>query len=1756
MFRRNKMSRIILQNIFFFISISLVFGESYSINLSSDKTQLFLLENTPEKISLKYEISQINGFDVETERGIFSEISIPQGHFVGAIGTPKLPAKKEIIEIPFGAEVSIRVTGFDLQEYTLEDFGINRNLIPAQPSISKGTDLNDVVFEYDQSAYNKNTFSKHEIASIEVLGILRGVRLARIVLAPVQYNPTTNKIQIYNNLEVQIDLTGSDEELTSYIKASTYSPYFDVVYQSILNNRDQDYPEHPDLVHYPVKYLIVSDPMFENALQPFIEWKTLKGFEIITGYTNDIGSSVSNIQAWIVDQYNAGTPNSPAPSFVLFVGDVQQVPASSTGSSSNKKTDLYYCSIEGDMFPEMYYGRFSATNTIQLQAQIDKTLYYEKYEFEDPSYLDKVTLIAGADGYWNPAVGQPTVLYGTQNYFNASFGFSQVNSYLNSYSGCYDTVDEGIGLINYTAHCGETEWSSPHLSQADVNNFTNNDLYTIAIGNCCLAADFGYSECIGETWMRKSNGGAVAYIGSSPSSYWFEDFYWAVGAFPIQGNNDGYVPTYEETTWGTYDGPFESDYVSTSGMIFVGNLAVTEVDLEGYPQHSSPLYYWQAYNVLGDPSLVPFLTQGEVNSVNFMNVLPVGIDFFEVSAEPGSYVAISFNGILHGTALVGEGGSVEVPIIPIYEVGMADVVITKPQYQPLLSQVTVAPLDGPYVTINEFTIDAGDDDIIEFGETVYLTVTLENVGTVPASGIEMNLSENDEYITLLDDFEDFGIIPPDNSFTQTNAYSFIVSNSVPDDHHFTLTALINSNEDSWENSINMTAYAPVITAGNIQVINDNNSNGRLDPGETADINITLENDGGAVASGVSVLLSTPDPHLTITGSSGNIELFEANSSEELIFSVTVSEDTEIGHIVSFELNITADNEFLAVDNFTLAVGLVLEDYEMGSFSGFPWAFGGNAPWSISNQAYEGNYCAQSGAISNVQTTEMYVSVYVTTDGEISFYYKVSSEVGYDYLRFFIDGTEMGAWSGEVDWLPASYPVSEGEHTFRWIYEKDSSVSSGTDCSWIDYVVFPSVSPPQYPDITITPSNLEANLEPGGTSEEELLITNEGEGVLNYSVTVATNSRESSDTNPLKLSKGELDPREGSAPEKDNGGPDAFGYYWIDSDDPVGPTYNWIEINSIGTALSGGGDDYSWGSIELGFVVSFYGNLYTTVNICSNGFMSFTSPATTYSNEGIPSAPEPNTLIAPLWDDLNPNSGGTIYYHHEPDKFIVEWDGVPHYGSGGPETFQVIINTNGTILFQYKTVDYGTSCTVGIENSEGTDGLQVAFNSEYLHYDMAILFYADDPWISVSPLSGTIDQGEYENLIVSFNAEDLEEGEYTATINVSSNDPDEYNISVPVILTVGADMNVEITVEHYEDWNMVGLPLIVEDTNVMSVFPDAVENTMYLFGENGYEQEQNLELGSGYWVRFDEQGSNTIFGELVYEIDVSLMEHWNMISGGSVSGGVFIDPSELIVPNTLYSFTENGYDNANSIEPGLGYWVRSYGNGLITISSGGGSAKLAGQGHTILKNANTISFNGSSLYFGIQIPEKDILSYSLPPKPPLGSFDVRFSDDTKIMDEYGMIELMKGSDRLKIAYDIKALPGENYDWILSNILTEEQFTLKEIGTIDLFGNYSDFELRKKIGLPKAFSLSQNYPNPFNPVTQIYFELPSDEFVSLRIYNLKGEEIKKLVSDIYQVGVHMVEWNGTNHNNQPVSSGVYIYSLESNLFCSAKKMLLMK
>jgi len=155
------------------------------------------------------------------------------------------------------------------------------------------------------------------------------------------------------------------------------------------------------------------------------------------------------------------------------------------------------------------------------------------------------------------------------------------------------------------------------------------------------------------------------------------------------------------------------------------------------------------------------------------------------------------------------------------------------------------------------------------------------------------------------------------------------------------------------------------------------------------------------------------------------------------------------------LFLVALNPLFSQDKTTKAKALSIEDWETGDFSQYEWQFAGNADWLITDQdPYEGVYCAQSGDINDGQTSVLLLDYEVYAEDTLSFWFKVSSELGWDFLKFYVDGSELDTWSGEVPWQQAVYFISAGSHTFKWEYYKDGSVSSGADACWIDYIVFP------------------------------------------------------------------------------------------------------------------------------------------------------------------------------------------------------------------------------------------------------------------------------------------------------------------------------------------------------------------------------------------------------------------------------------------------------------------------------------------------------------------------------------------------------------------------------------------------------------------------------------------------------------------------------------------------------------------------------
>ncbi len=185
-----------------------------------------------------------------------------------------------------------------------------------------------------------------------------------------------------------------------------------------------------------------------------------------------------------------------------------------------------------------------------------------------------------------------------------------------------------------------------------------------------------------------------------------------------------------------------------------------------------------------------------------------------------------------------------------------------------------------------------------------------------------------------------------------------------------------------------------------------------------------------------------------------------------------------------------------------------------------------------------------------------------------------------------------------------------------------------------------------------------------------------------------------------------------------GGPDAFGYTWNDA-----VANNWVTLDSP-TNVSQRDDDYV-GPLGIGFTFKFYGKSYTQFYIDSNGFLSFADNGRsyyTYSKFSLPIPSRPNNIVAPFWEDFNPDStqggGGTIRYQAmgtAPNRLlVVEWQNVPLYGETTGQNVQVVLyETSNKIQFNYPNTRAGTRgdlgySTVGIENDDGSIGLLYPF----------------------------------------------------------------------------------------------------------------------------------------------------------------------------------------------------------------------------------------------------------------------------------------------------------------------------------------------------------------------------------------------------------------------------------------------------------------
>ncbi len=403
----------------------------------------------------------------------------------------------------------------------------------------------------------------------------------------------------------------------------------------------------------------------------------------------------------------------------------------------------------------------------------------------------------------------------------------------------------------------------------------------------------------------------------------------------------------------------------------------------------------------------------------------------------------------------------------------------------------------------------------------------------------------------------------------------------------------------------------------------------------------------------------------------------------------------------------------------------------------------------------------------------------------------------------------------------------------------------------------------------------------------------------------------------------------------------------------------------------------------------------------------------------------------------------------------------------------------------------------------------------------------------------------------------------------------YVITNPAITTFQVAYTVSAFYTFNPGWNMISIPIdLFGDNKKTTLFPNAIS---FAFGYNqNYFIANTVTHGMGYWLKFPAVNNVPLEGIPLTVGTNNVQEGWNMI--GSISSPVSTT-SIVQEPNNIVRSEYFGYSGSyapiDTIRPAKGYWVKVNQSGRLILNNTG----LAGKASTLereeyLKQLNNILItdnkgNTQSLHFG-KSPKSSypIDRFELPPLPPEGLFDARFSTNRMVellqnKSEPLTIMIQSSSYPITISWEITQSTEETF--VITNNSNGKRLPQKTNNSIiitDPSITRITLTLIETKNIPAEFSLRQNYPNPFNPSTRIEFDLPRDAFISLQIYNILGQKVGSIIEhELYDAGSYSVEVNadmfGTKGN---IGSGLYFYRMqaqsEDKNFVQVKKMLLIK
>ncbi len=991
-----------------------------------------------ESVKIFFELS---GYFIDkTDDG--NKITFPGGISILEKGSPDIPIITRSIQIPDLAKMELKVLDSDFIDVPLD------NLISSKGNLTRDIKIQDVPYEKGD-AYENDSFFPKVISYLRDPHIIRTKRGQAIVIQPFQYNPIQGVLRVYTNiiLEASPDGISSVNPLVRYPDKNSGVREMEEIYKQHFINYSSTTDRYAPVDEDGTMLIICYGPFIES-MQPFIEWKTKRGMQTELVDVADIGDADA-IKTYVEEYYYTYGLN-----FLLLVGDIDQIPSTrfSEGAGSNSPSDTYYGFIPtGDYYPDVFVGRFSAENTEHVSTMVNRTIAYERYPDAEGIWYKEGAGFASDQGPGDDGeMDNEHMDIIREKLLNYTYTeIDQVYDPSGTVADGEVAINEGLSVINYTGHGSNGSWvNGCPMNNTNVNSLTNSGMFPWIWSVACVNGEFHIGTCFAETWLRATDAdgsptGAVATLMSTVNQAWNP---------PMDGQdemNSIFVESYSNNIKRTFGG------LSYNGCMEMNDNYGSSGDVE--------TLYWTTF---GDPSFVVRSDTPQQLTVVHDNIMIIGSTQFSVQTNSNeSVIALSRDGVLLGVSTADGNGICQIILDePVNIPGTLDLVVTSYNHMPYETEINVIAPDGSYMLLDGFSLSSGYEETITFWESVELTTSIENVGTESSGEIVATLIPQTDNVYMTSPIIE---IDPVNSgdVVTVGPFGFDVSINSPNQDEVVFHLHIQDDEQSWEYPINLNVNAPAYQLASSFIFDG--GNGSLDPGESATIQLVLENSGSAALNYPTFTAYENDPYLTLGEVvSDNAYYWEPGISVVLTIEVSVSDEAPLGHSSIAWLNIgslNTDYEFLFP--LPLTVGMLMENFETANFSGHDWQMAGQSDWFIQeDEVHSGDYAARSGNIGNNQSSELSVEYNVLHQGSISFSAKASSEQGnsgtiYDYLTFYIDNEQMLLIGGESDWDEYSFVVTPGEHIFRWVYEKDAAGSSGDDCAWIDNIIFPPGSIP-------------------------------------------------------------------------------------------------------------------------------------------------------------------------------------------------------------------------------------------------------------------------------------------------------------------------------------------------------------------------------------------------------------------------------------------------------------------------------------------------------------------------------------------------------------------------------------------------------------------------------------------------------------------------------------------------------------------------